>query len=564
VLVQGFGTQPKKIVTGGYCNTGTNIQFFLVRFLANGNSDTTFDGDGKVFAQVGSQDSEAYDLIFQGGNFLLAGLTVTAEHNTDFALARFNSSDGSLDTNFHGTGMFVQDVDDRTSEAKAVAIQADGKLVVAGSANDGQYDRFAIARLNPDGSLDNGFATGGKLVLQIGGQACAAAGTLVQPDGKTVVAGYAYVSTNESFCVLRLMTNGVLDSSFGSNGIATTTFGTTNAEPSAIVLQPDGKLVVTGSLLGPNTDFAAARYNLNGSLDTSFGINGKVATAVGAGNDQNTAAALQSDGKIVLSGTSIFGPGTEISLIRYNTNGTLDTSFGSFGRVATEISPGSIDGSFGMKIQPNGRIVVAGYTYTLPAADIDIALVRYNPGGTLDNSFDSDGKVTTPVGLGADYATSVSLRADGKIIAGASVQIGGTMQFAAVRYNSDGSLDPNYGVGGKTVLDFGTGLDEMEWVSALDSSDRSVLAGSAGGIFGIARLQGDAILRITAIHRLPNGHTLLQGTGVPNAGHTLQSSSSLAPGGFGPLAPVTADPSGSWQYEDAAATAQRFYRLSFP
>jgi uncharacterized delta-60 repeat protein len=560
ILMQGSGFQPRKIIVAGLSSSVSGRRSFaLARYNANGSFDTTFNGTGTVITPIGPNYDEAHAVAFQAGKIVAVGFSLVNAGDTDFALARYNS-DGSLDTTFDGDGIITTGVADRPAPAKAVAIQTDGKTVVAGYAETGVNEEvFALTRLNPDGSPDFSFGLNGKVTTSFGAAGARGNAVVIQPDGKIVAAGFA----NTDFAVVRYDTNGTPDVSFGVNGIVTTSIGAGNDVVNAIALQPDGKIVVAGSSFnGANLDFAVVRYTTNGIPDTSFSGDGKATIAIGTSDDSGLAVKMQADGKIVVAGTSVIGTSHDFAMVRYHTDGLVDTSFGSLGRVATDIAGGSHDLGQSVAIQPNGRILVGGLSSSGP---ITFAVVRYTTNGLPDTSFDGDGKVTTQIGIGLDYGYAMALQNDGKIVmAGASTT--GESQFAAVRYTADGSLDNSYGTGGKVIAVFDNGGENIGYALVLDSLGRAVIAGDAGGIFGVARLQGDPLLKIRSIVRRTDGEVLLEGLGTPGVAHTLQASPGLSPGFFGSLGTVTPDGTGQWQYQDtgAAGLPTRFYRLSLP
>jgi uncharacterized delta-60 repeat protein len=237
---------------------------------------------------------------------------------------------------------------------------------------------------------------------------------------------------------------GDLDPTFGTGGIGITPLGSFDDFASAVALQPDGKIVVAGqsSSGSNNSDFALARYNPDGSLDASFGSGGKITTAIGSRNAAY-AVALQPDGKIIAAGfTYIVGDG-DIALVRYNPDGSLDTTFGTGGTIRTSIGNSGED-VHGVALQPDGKIVAAGSSLTVNESDRDFTLVRYNPDGSLDINFGNEGKIITNIqGTGSsDIARAVVVQPNGKIVvAGHSSGIG-SAAFALVRYNSDGSRTP--------------------------------------------------------------------------------------------------------------------------
>ncbi len=198
-----------------------------------------------------------------------------------------------------------------------------------------------------------------------------------------------------------------MDNSFDGDGKQTTDFNGSDDIANSLAIQTDGKIVVAGQAYNPNTDntdFALARYNSNGSLDNSFDGDGKLTGFYLAGNTRFTAIAIQTDGKIVVAGQA-FNPNTgnyDFALARYNSNGSLDNSFDGDGKLTTDFI-GSDDYAYSLAIQTDGKIVVAGQTYNPNTGNYDFALARYNSNGSLDNSFDGDGKLTTDFFGSDDY-----------------------------------------------------------------------------------------------------------------------------------------------------------------
>jgi uncharacterized delta-60 repeat protein len=251
----------------------------------------------------------------------------------------------------------------------------------------------------------------------------------IQGDGKILLAAQSFVTVNVDFLVIRLNENGSLDSTFGTDGLALVDISGDDLVY-AMALQTDGKIVVAGT---SGMDFAAIRLNTDGSLDTSFDTDGKVKTPVTIGEDIATALTLQNDGKIILAGVTN-APGNLNLLVRYNTDGSLDASFDSDGMVITS----NTCTVYGVKVQTNGKIVAVG-TYPV-SASLDFVVIRYNADGTVDLTFDNDGVVTTDLGFGTDdiaYATSI--QANGKIVVVGHGNNAGYNNFMVVRYHPDNS-----------------------------------------------------------------------------------------------------------------------------
>ncbi len=365
---------------------------------------------------------------------LLAALMV-------LAVGSAQAKPGGLDPSFGSTGVVRTAFDSEpTSEAavNGIVVQPDGKIVAAGGRTMGQsiydFESFSLARYTARGSLDTSFGSGGRISMVF----CCAGGArgialqpdgkivVVEPDGKIVTAGYSYDGNRTSYALARYNPDGSLDATFGSGGTVTTPMGPQFDFAQALALQPDGKIVVGGytHLPGDRTDIALARFNSDGSLDTSFGTGGKVMTGV-PGYQFIFDIALQTDGKIVAAGTD--GPPNFgfFALNRYNPDGSPDTTFGTNGKVTTEIGSGRAFAT-GVAIQPDGKIVAAGSTEAPHPWTIGMA--RYKEDGSLDAGFGSGGKVTGPVGDGR----AVALQSDGKIIVGGSYGA----KFQLVRYLS--------------------------------------------------------------------------------------------------------------------------------
>lgn len=397
---------------------------------------------------------------------------------------------GDLDPSFDSDGKVVTNSFGSSDEANAVALQPDGKIVVVGE----NGTDFLVARYNTDGSLDFSFGTGGKVTADFGAEDTAYA-IAIQPDGKILVIGSTANGSSGDFALVRYNPNGSLDSSFGGNGKLITDFGGLDAA-FAVVLQPDGKLIAGGWSLTPSNlgDFALARYNPNGTLDLSFGASGLLRTSFGA-VEIIEALVLQSDGKILASGftaTTSFSD-ADFALVRYNSNGSLDNSFGLGGGLTTNL--GGFDSATSIKLQADGKIVATGYSGTAGGAYGNFALARYTSSGSLDNSFGTGGKVTTDFGS-FDGAEGLVIQPDGKITAIGATGTTANADFALARYNSDGSPDTSFGIGGKRTTDFGRSDTARDVI--LQPDGKMIVVGTnfnssvTDGDFAIARYLGDS------------------------------------------------------------------------
>jgi uncharacterized delta-60 repeat protein len=431
-----------KIVAAGsvsFTSGGTVAGFAVARYLSSGSLDRSFGKGGEVITNVPgpSSDVAAGEAIQADGKIVVVGTASVfgpdGAIDQDFALTRFNS-DGSVDTHFGNNGSVLTDFGTGTNQAVAVTIQADGKIVVVGtiqgSINGEFVQDIGLARYNTDGSLDKSFGTGGEMLVDFGPDTEAtAAGVALQANGKLVVSGTASGFDSEDnffqdFALARFNTNGKLDTSFGTGGEVLTSFGPdTSVTAAGVAIQSNGRIVVVGSATDPDTfnnDFALARYNTNGSLDTSFGTGGEVTTSFGPDtSDSAVGVVIQPNGKIVVAGTDqdFDNDLTEFALARYNTNGSLDTSFGTGGEVTTSFGPNGASFAAGVALEPNGEIVVAGTDQDFSTGLIDFALAEYNADGSLDQGFGTGGLVLTNLGPGVSgNPAGVAIASDGEII----------------------------------------------------------------------------------------------------------------------------------------------------
>ena len=383
-----------KILVGGYSYTGASYDFALTRYNSDGSLDTTFGGgDGIVTTPMGSGNDLARSITLQTDGKILVGGSSYNGANDDFALTRYNS-DGSLDTTFGGGDGFVTTpVGIGIDQGESIALQADGKILIGGTSYAADT-KVALIRYNIDGSLDTTFGGGDGIVATSVGTLFDNANSItLQADGKILVAGGSWSGSTDDFGITRYNIDGTLDTTFGGgDGKVTTAVGAGDEQIYSITVQADGKILAAGySSNGTSYDFALTRYDSNGTLDNTFGGgDGKVTTSLGANTDEARSIAVLADGKILVGGNSADSNGDyAFALTRYNSNGDLDTTFGADnnGIVITDVATG-YDEAGGLTLQADGKILLAGYARG-PALDYDFALVRYNSDGTLDTSFDS-------------------------------------------------------------------------------------------------------------------------------------------------------------------------------
>ncbi len=398
---QAVALQPDgKIVVAGYGFSGVNNDFALVRYNADGTLDQTFDGpsagNGKVLTPIGGSEDEAFGVALQpDGKIVAVGQTFSGS-KTDIAIARFNT-DGTLDTAFDGDGRQIISPSVGDSLARSVAIQPDGRIVIAGTGNNGANIDIVLLRLLADGSLDTSFdgdsgIGNGIVVTQPGQGNDQAYAVTVRPDGKIVVAGYYSGAASIDTVLLRYLSSGSLDPAFGTGGIAAHAFSPSDTDEAlSMALQPDGKIVIAGCIRTPGiaNDFLVARLLENGSRDDSFAATGLLVVPFSNATDIAFGVALQNDGKIIAVGFGSNGSNNDFAVSRVNTDGTLDVTFGMSGKVLTMVGS-SVDNGVAIAVQPDGKAVVVGRTV---AATADFGVVRY-----LSGTATVSGRILTATG----------------------------------------------------------------------------------------------------------------------------------------------------------------------
>lgn len=446
---------------------------FLVKVeAAAGDLDKTFSTDGKKRTIFGPYYEYATDVAIQSdGKIVEAGHTFKRGTGYDFAVVRYNV-DGTPDTTFSDDGRQTTDIDGVNNYATSVAIQSDGKILVAGttlhvpvSETDTYRYKFALVRYHGNGDLDKSFSGDGIKTTDVILNGAQVVDLAIQPDGKIVVCGNfsSGVQLNgrptSGIILVRYHSNGVVDKTFGINGRQSIGFTQYVSYASSIAIQPDGKIVVAGT--GSSVDIehkgqiefryflGLIRVNSDGTPDTNFGYYNAGTTDTVFNYNTNAFAndlAIQSDGKLVVAGyvtprrDSVLGKSGSV-LVRYTTDGMLDVTFrgqaptdifGTGGVVTTDFFPSVV------AIQSDDKIVTAGSVYHGSSSD-DIALARYNVDGTLDVTFSGDGKQTTNIAVGSsDTATAIAIQTDGKIVvAGHVLKRNGDSDFVLVRYLGD-------------------------------------------------------------------------------------------------------------------------------
>lgn len=387
---------------------------------------------------------------------------------------------GTLDPTFSENGRVTIKVGDNAF-GRSVAIQSNGKIVVAGYTNNVVNNNFALVRITRDGKPDNSFGTNGIVITDFGG-GDGASSVALQADGKIVVAG----TSDNDFALSRYRQNGKTDSTFGENGKVITDFGNIN-QASSVAIQADGKIVVAGNThIGLSYDFELVRFQQNGKLDSSFGNDGRTFCDFGGSEDFARSMTIQPDGKIIVAGNS----DQNFSLVRYREDGKPDSSFGNAGKVITKVRKYAY--GYSVAVQPDGKIVMCGSS-AREANYYDFSLIRYMQNGTIDSTFGDNGKVIADFESGGnEYAQSVAIQANGKIIVAGFAGLA-TSNFALIRYKSTGKPDGTFGTNGKVTTNF-SGTTDYGYSVAIQDDGKIVVAGDAGSKFAVARYNGDTTL----------------------------------------------------------------------
>lgn len=391
---------------------------------ARGDLDPTFGSGGKATTDFGGRELAWGIALQRDRKIVVAGERFDPGPDDDFVLARYTVT-GNLDTSFDGDGKVTTDFNGRFSGAGDVAVQPDGKIVAVGVgfAEPVRPIDFALARYNPDGSLDGSFGVGGKVLTTFAPNSLdAASAVALQPDGKVVAAGRTRASGGRyEFAVARHLPNGALDPSFDGDGLVVTPITAGDDDVFDLVLQPDGKIVAAGWSLGDRTDMAIARYNTDGSLDGSFDGDGIVHAPFAPAGSVAFEIERQSDGKLVIAGDGV---------VRLNADGGVDRSFGTAGRARA----GDVQ-AVAVELQPDGRILAVGSVFPGQGQG-DFAVARLTAAGGIDTTYGRGGQVVTNFGP-YDQGTDAELGPDGKLAVSGFTGVSsetGPADFAVARY----------------------------------------------------------------------------------------------------------------------------------
>ena len=406
---------------------------------ADDRFDGSFGANGQVVTSFTSGDDNAYALEIQSdGKMVVAGCTSTG--SGDFAVARYNI-DGSLDSSFGQSGIASTAINSRRECAYALEIQSDGKILAGGGTyNFDTGTDFAVVRYNVDGSLDSSFGQSGIVTADWSGGGESVADLLLLASGKILVGGSRFWSCcGYDFMYAQYLANGAIDTSLTSHGYNSEQFvsGTGNDELARLLSDSNGRIIAVGESV---SRVAIAKYQSdNKSLDGTFGTAGKVVTDIGENIDVNDAE-IQPDGKIVVIGTVALSPGSKTMVLRYNPNGTIDQSFGTNGRVTLQFGSNS-DRPGGWYTSGQALAIQSDGQILIGGSDSGNAMVaRLTSEGLLDVSLGGTGMISKAVGLGESRVSELSLTSGGQIVGVGSATTSSGVDFFLWRLQSTSSL----------------------------------------------------------------------------------------------------------------------------
>jgi uncharacterized delta-60 repeat protein len=359
---------------------GNNYASVLVRHNADGSLDTSFGSGGRAFPGVTFGNVTAP--VVQADGKILWAVSSDLGPNADFKIVRLNG-DGSVDTSFGTNGAALVSLSAGVDTPSKLLIQGDGKIVVAGtSATNSPGSDFAAVRLNADGSLDTGYNGGGKVTVSLSGGIDKANAAALQADGKLVIAGRATGAANNDYAVVRINTDGSVDTTFAGTGKLVLPVGAGTDVITSIAVLGDGGILLGGnSAATGGNDLALVKLKADGTLDTGFGTGGKLVVQQDGINDQLNQVKVQADGKIVVAASH----GLSVEVLRLNADGTADTGFGHDGKVMMSLR-GIFDRAVDLAFAGDKIVLLAGAGYTIDDAE-GLVLARLNADGSLDTSF---------------------------------------------------------------------------------------------------------------------------------------------------------------------------------
>lgn len=495
ILVDGSG---RYIIAGSVDGNGSSEDFLVARLTTTGGIDVSFNTVGSNVIDVNFDEDVFHSLFFQtGGEIIAGGKSITASGRR-FTTARFNA-DGTLDTSYGASGISTESVSNIDFLYELIPF-ADDTFLGVGSCWDVGGSNFCLIKYDADGAIDTSFATNGAFYQDLlGAETIFAA--LRLPDGSFLAGGETSNSTSydrQRTLLTHFTSNGALNTGLFTSTGYRDDFNLSYADQdvATMALTPNNKILTIATGRSLTNDTFLSQLNLDGSLDTEFGTQGVNNANISDNLEYANALGFQSTGKIIVAGGGwgTGGTNSNIRLSRFNTDGTLDTSFGSeSGRQDFDITNNSQDGH-AILVLPDDSLIVAGDTNS--PGNNDCVMAKYSPDGVLDNSFGtSSGYTITSINANSDRFIDLELLSDGKILA-----VGGydaTSQLFTSRYLSDGTLDTSYGTSGIETYT----IDNHEFLNKIKAlnNGKILLSGGTGNNYNdlnptLIRLNSDGSL----------------------------------------------------------------------
>lgn len=413
-----------------------SLFFIQLSFSQQGTLDVSFDIDGKKnFGFGSSNDYGEFVLMQPDTKIIVGGRSSLSGGNLSFAIARLNAN-GTFDNSFGTNGKVTTSYGTDGFEAIDGVLQSDGKIVVVGNQNTNSslgYSQVGIVRYNSNGSLDTTFDVDGMVFTQLpSSNEDFAKSVKIQSDGKIIIGVQSKINSNWDFVLIRYNIDGSLDTTFGTGGISRTILNATNEVIYDIDLQTDNKIVAAGYISGTsNDDLAVFRYNIDGSLDSTFASNGMFVYDFASNHNYVFGVTVANNGKILLTGRYQNGAISSPFIARLNVNGVFDTSFDSDGILiqTTDEMPNDI------LVQSDNKIIV------LLTSNLKFGVWKLNENGSFDTAFGTNGKVETLIGSVYSLGSRGAIQSDGKIVMVGSAIISSFMDFVVVRYHNDAPLN---------------------------------------------------------------------------------------------------------------------------
>lgn len=480
-----------KIIMGGFLN---NSYIYLTRLNTNGTFDNSYGGDGKILFTTDGLSSRYLCGAMQADGKLVIGATA-ASH---FLILRFNMN-GTADNSFDADGKATIAVDAASDFAKAIAIQPDNKIVIAGMSGIAENYYYSVLRLNSNGSLDNSFDADGKTFFTVSPAGYDEAAAITINSGKMILTGYSRNTGDFDFSVVRLNNDGSMDAGFDGDGkLLLPVQPGSDDRPTDIAVNGNNKILICGYSEDATEDFIVVRLNTDGSIDDGFDVDGKAIIHVSDDRDYAYRLVVQPDNKVLVAGnTTLVSRDVDYSIVRINNNGTLDNNFDGDGIKIFTIMANGNDRCTGLQLLPNGEILITGNSYSnvVDVAEYyNYSAALLNSNGNFDNSFDSDGKLLIDPGTIDDAANAVIIQANGFIVtAGKSFYSEYRTYSPFLRVKKNGNTDNNFDGDGKAAL---YTLSAYEANGIAIQADGKIVAACTGTdgadtTFSVSRLNAD-------------------------------------------------------------------------